>query len=226
VTGDRSTGDRSTGDDETALLAAWRLALPPDAPDAVADAIGRDLLARWSERRRRYHTVEHLAFVLDVIEDAAALADDAAAVRLAAWFHDAIYDPIVSGPGANERASADLAAALLPRLTVAPDQTAEVVRLVLLTADHRVEPGDRNGALLADADLAILGTSPDRYRRYVEAARSEYAAFPDDEFAAGRSTVLTKLLDLDPIYRLATHREAWEARARENMRTELAALGD
>jgi predicted metal-dependent HD superfamily phosphohydrolase len=220
------TGERATGEGETALLAAWRRTLPPDAPDTTADAIGRDLLARWSERRRHYHTIEHLAFMLDVIDGAAAFADDATAVRLAAWFHDAIYDLIVATPGANERASADLAATLLPRLTVAPDQTAEVVRLVLLTADHCVEPGDRNGALLADADLAILGTSPDRYRHYVDSVRSEYAAFPDDAFAAGRSTVLAKLLDLDPIYHLAPHREAWEARARENMRAELAARSD
>jgi predicted metal-dependent HD superfamily phosphohydrolase len=220
------TDERSTGEGPNALLPAWRRTLPPDAPEATADAVGRDLLRRWSERRRRYHTVEHLAFMLDVIDGAAAFADDATAVRLAAWFHDAVYDLIVSSPGANERASADLAAALLPRLSVAPDQTAEVVRLVLLTADHRVEPGDRNGALLADADLAILGTRPDRYRRYVDAVRSEYAAFPDDAFAAGRSTVLARLLDLDPIYRLAPHREAWETQARENMRAELAALNN
>jgi len=213
-----------TDERDTALLEAWRRALPPDAPDATSAAVGRDLLARWSEPARHYHTTEHLAFMLDVIEEASALAYDATAVRLAAWFHDAIYDPVASIAGANERASADLAAALLPRVAVARDQTAEVVRLVLLTADHRVAPADRNGALLADADLAILGASAERYRRYAAAIRDEYAHVPDDAFAAGRSAVLAKLLELDPIFQLAPHREAWQARARENVRAELDEL--
>jgi len=213
-----------TGERDTALLEAWRRTVPPDAPDATSAAVGHDLLTRWSEPTRHYHTTEHLAFMLDVIEDASALADDATAVRLAAWFHDAIYDPVASIPGANEHASADLAAALLPRIAVAREQTAEVVRLVLLTADHRVAPADRNGALLADADLAILGASAERYRRYAAAIRDEYAHVPDDAFAAGRSAVLAKLLELDPIFQLAPHREAWEARARENMRAEFDEL--
>jgi predicted metal-dependent HD superfamily phosphohydrolase len=113
---------------------------------------------------------------------------------------------------------------MLPPLAVDRAQIAEVVRLVLLTADHRVDRDDPNGALLADADLAILGVESDGYRRYAEQVRAEYSHVPDDAFRAGRSAVLTKLLDLDPIYHLAPHREAWESRARANMRAELARL--
>src|SRR6478735_6166231 len=49
-----------------------------------------------------------------------------------------------------------------------------LVRLDLLTADHRPEPGDGDGALLCDADLSILGGEPEEYARYVAAVRKDY----------------------------------------------------
>jgi len=207
------------------LIDRWWAALPSGVDLAAAAAAGAELIDRWSEPARRYHTVEHLAFMLDVVDAAESFAGaDIADVRLATWFHDAVYDPTALAVGANEQASADLAAAMLPPLAVDRAQIAEVVRLVLLTAEHRVDAGDPNGALLADADLGVLGVEPDRYRRYAEQIRAEYAHVPDDAFRAGRSTVLTKLLALDPIYRLAPHREAWEARARANLQAELSGL--
>jgi predicted metal-dependent HD superfamily phosphohydrolase len=209
---------------EVALVQRWCQALPADCGSAAAQAAGAELVARWSEPARRYHTVDHLTFILTVLDEAGSFAADIHAVRLAAWFHDAIYDPRNAEPAANERASAELAAAMLPPLAVPPAQVDEVVRLVLLTADHRVGPDDRNGALLADADLAILAVDEEHYRAYADAVRAEYAFVPDDAFVAGRSAVLAKLLALDPLYYLAPHRAAWEARARANLTAELRTL--
>jgi predicted metal-dependent HD superfamily phosphohydrolase len=206
------------------LIQRWCQALPAERGSAAAQAAGADLVARWSESARRYHTVDHLTFMLTVLDEAAAFADDIHAVRLAAWFHDAVYDPHVAEPTANEQASADLAAAMLPPLAVPAAQIDEVVRLVLLTADHRVEPHDGNGSLLADADLAILAVDAEHYRAYADAVRAEYAFVPDDAFVAGRSAVLAKLLDLDPLYHLTPHRAAWEQRARANLAAELRTL--
>src|SRR5438046_554178 len=79
----------------------------------------------------------------------------------------------------NEERSALLAEAALRRLGV--DAT-EVARLVRLTASHDASAGDRNGALLADADLAILASSPDGYDRYARAIRREYAHVPEDRY--------------------------------------------
>jgi predicted metal-dependent HD superfamily phosphohydrolase len=220
------------------LLGRWRVAVrhPHDAhgptddgaghdatSDAADDAVA-DLISRWSEPVRRYHTLDHLRFMLAVVDDSAVCATDINAVRLAAWLHDAIYDPADLAPGSNERASADLAKTVLARLSVPAARIDEVARLILLTVDHRVALGDANGALLCDADLAILATDADHYRWYAEAIRAEYAQVPDDAFASGRSAVLAKLLDLDSIYHLAPHRDAWEARARANLSAELAAL--
>lgn len=181
--------------------------------------IGADLLRRYAEPHRRYHGVAHLRAVLAAVDDLAGAATDPDAVRLAAWFHDAVYDP---GRDDNERASADLAATALTGHPAAD----EVVRLVLLTATHAPSPGDANGAVLCDADLAILAAAPERYARYAAEVRAEYAAVPDDAFRAGRARILTDLLAHRYLFHTPEGRERFEQAARRNLRTELDLLGE
>jgi predicted metal-dependent HD superfamily phosphohydrolase len=205
------------------LLQAWRDALPRSAPAALAAAIGEDLLARWSLPQRHYHTVDHLRAVLTVVDQHAADAEDATAVRLAAWYHDAVYEPTRVD---NEEASALLAEATLPDLGVVPDRVAEVARLVRLTASHDPIPGDRNGGLLTDADLCVLASAPEVYAAYTAAVRREYAHVPDAAFVAGREAVLTNLLALPRLFHSPELRDRWEDLARSNITRELGDLRD
>jgi predicted metal-dependent HD superfamily phosphohydrolase len=184
--------------------------------------IGADLLRRYGEPHRRYHTTEHLAAVLDHVDELAAEAGDAEAVRLAAWFHDAVYDP---SRGDNEERSAVLAERMLADTDLPAVTIAEVARLVRLTTTHDPRDDDRNGAVLCDADLAILAAPPDRYAAYAASVREEYAAVPDDAFRAGRAEILRSLLELPALFRTAPARERWEAAARHNLQTELMLLG-
>jgi predicted metal-dependent HD superfamily phosphohydrolase len=184
--------------------------------------IGADLLRRYGEPHRRYHTAEHLVAVLDHVDELAAEAGDAEAVRLAAWFHDAVYDP---SRGDNEERSAVLAERMLADTDLPAVTVAEVARLVRLTTTHDPRDDDRNGAVLCDADLAILAAPPDRYAAYAAAVREEYAAVPDDAFRAGRAEILRSLLELPALFRTAPARERWEAAARHNLQTELMLLG-
>ncbi|MGH8829433.1 MAG: HD domain-containing protein [Jiangellaceae bacterium] len=200
------------------LLTRW-IALVCASPGA--EAAGRDLLARWSQPHRHYHAVAHLRAVLDAIDELITEAHDADNVRLAAWFHDAVYD---GRPGDDERASADLARDVLGRLGLAPARVEEIARLVLLTADHDPAPGDPSGAVLCDADLAVLGGSPEDYAAYAAAVRSDYAHIDDAVFRTGRVAVLEALLAADPLFRTQVGRARWEATARRNLSTELALL--
>jgi predicted metal-dependent HD superfamily phosphohydrolase len=186
------------------------------------EAIGAGLLRRYYEPHRRYHTTEHLAAVLDGVDELAAEAADADAVRLAAWFHDAVYDP---ARGDNEERSAVLAERMLADSDLPAAAIAEVARLVRLTTTHDPREGDRNGAVLCDADLAILAADPERYAAYAAAVREEYAAVPDAAFRAGRADVLRGLLDLPALFRTRHGRERWETAARHNLETELMLLG-
>ncbi|KNC17223.1 hypothetical protein AC792_14910 [Arthrobacter sp. RIT-PI-e] len=199
-----------------ALTARWA-ALLPGASD-----VGAELLDRWSEPHREYHTPTHLLAVLEGAEALLTPADAALRrpVLLAAWFHDAVYEGVA---GEDERASAELAGARL-RGHLDAGEVTEVQRLVLLTADHAPAPEDRAGALLSDADLAVLGGTPEEYSRYAAAVRAEYARLPDEVFTAGRRAVLRTLVDLDPLYRTAEGRALWAAPARRNLLRELELL--
>jgi predicted metal-dependent HD superfamily phosphohydrolase len=193
------------------------------ASDADLDAAAQYLIGRWTEPQRHYHDVSHLASVLEVIDRFAHLTPNPDRVRLAAWLHDAVYDPRALGD-ANERDSAEFAAVMLQGLGAPEEVAAEVARLVNLTAGHATEDDDPDGELLCDADLSILAAGEDRYAAYTDAIRREYAHVPDDAFRAGRSRVLTELLKLPSIYRLAPIHDEWEARARSNLTAELEQL--
>jgi predicted metal-dependent HD superfamily phosphohydrolase len=180
-----------------------------------------DLLARWAEPQRRYHTTDHLIAVLDRIDELADHAADPDAVRLAAWFHDAVYRPDRSE---NEERSAALAERALPEAGVPAPVTAEVARLVRLTVTHDPAQGDRNGEVLCDADLAVLAGSPAAYADYASAVREEYGFVPDEAFRTGRADVLRQLLALPRLFRTPAGHDRWERAARHNLGTELELL--
>ncbi|MFD6678626.1 HD domain-containing protein [Micromonospora parva] len=207
------------------LLDRWRAAARDAGagPDPDTTRAGEMVIARWREPHRHYHTLAHLTAVLDVVDQHADLAERVDVVRLAAWFHDVVYDPRAAGD-ANERDSATLAGSVLAGLGVPTSTVAEVRRLVLLTAGHSVTQDDRDGALLCDADLAVLAAPPARYERYAAAIRREYAHVPEPAFRAGRAAVLTGLLALPALFRLPPLASRWEEPARANVRRELATL--
>jgi predicted metal-dependent HD superfamily phosphohydrolase len=189
---------------------------------AEALAAGSSLLARWREPHRAYHTATHLAAVLDRLDE---LSRDGveveAAVRMAAWFHDAIYDPRAAD---NEVASAGVAVAVLGPLGFDDATVAEVARLVQLTAGHRPVPADAAGAALCDADLAVLAGPPDANRAYAIAVRREYRHLSDSAFRRGRRAVLEDLRARPQMYATSAGRRRWEAAARANLAAELATL--
>jgi len=210
-TEDRTTNHQSTED----LLDRWETVLPGQR------VMAQDLLTRYAEPHRRYHTVAHLRYVLDRIDDFAGRDHDLFLVRLAAWFHDAVY-AIPEGQISNEEASARLAFRELGRAGLEQEDLNEVARLVRMTSTHQPPPGDRNGALLCDADLAILGASPVAYQRYAAAIREEFAQVDDETFWSGRLEILGPLAESD-IFRTGKGRKLIE-QAHANLLDECESL--
>ncbi|MFE6101088.1 hypothetical protein ACFVQ4_14085 [Streptomyces laurentii] len=212
---------------EQELLARWTSTLLAArtgraGPDPIP--YGRNLLSRWSEPQRRYHTVSHLRAVLDRIDELADQGGEGGElelVRLAAWFHDAVYRPDRSE---NEERSAALAEKALTEAGLTRHEVAEVARLVRLTVTHDPAPGDLDGETLCDADLAVLASDPDTYTGYTSAVREEYDFVPDPDFREGRAAVLRHLLALPRLFRTPYGAAAWESRARANMERELKEL--
>ena len=219
---------------EELLRAQWQAAVGHGSGGGTsrADDHLERLLARYREPQRRYHTVTHLAAVLGAAEELMGQVEvtDPEAVRLALFFHDAVYDP---RSATNEADSAALARAVLSELEVPAARVDTVVSLIMATR-HRTPPpaaadstsADPDGndtAVVLDADLAILAAEPSRYEAYATGVRAEYAHVDDASWRAGRASVLRAFLDRPAIYLTAPMRRQ-EHRARANLAAELAAL--
>ncbi len=213
------TWDRARVPGPADLLTPFREALG-DAPAAL-DA-GREVLARYAEPHRRYHDQRHLAELLAALRALEPEGPPPPSVVLAAYWHDAVYDPRRDD---DEARSAELAVQALRGLGQPGALVDEVRRLVLLTATHDPDAQDAAGALLSDADLAVLAAGGARYAAYAADVRAEHAHVPDDAFRTGRSAVLRTLLDRAALYATARGRTWWEAAARANVEGELSRLG-
>jgi len=156
--------------------------------------------------------------VLDCVEK---LRDFPAADRaalLALVFHDAVY---TAGRDDNEAKSAALAREILAPY-IAPEELADIERMILATQHHEPSDDPRMAAVL-DVDMSILGAPWPRYLAYADAVRREYA-IPRQRFDAGRAAFLSKLLQSPAIFRTPPGRAKWEAQARDNIARELRSL--
>lgn len=195
------------------LLERWNSTLPG------REELGFELLERWGEEHRRYHSRTHLLAVLEALDLLTEPALPARSVTLAAWFHDAVYEGIA---GQDEEQSARLAEDRLAIAGLPESVVDEVARLVRLTSTHSPGPGDHAGALLCDADLSILGAEPAAYTRYLTAVREDFAHVSDADFAAGRAAVVRQLLALDPLFHSERAKSLWLDAARRNLEAELS----
>ena len=220
------------------LMRAWDSLLPGHT------ALGEDLLERYEQPHRKYHTSVHLSEMLTALKTLYERHHTATprAVLLAAWFHDAVYE---ANPGEDEAASADLARTALTPLastgSLTNREVTTIAHLIELTASHQLADGIEeytsgaltraDAAFFLDADLAILAADSPRYTRYVAGVRAEYAHYySSDAFTCGRAAILQGFLNRTAIYASDTAHLLWDAPARLNLRTELegyrAALGE
>jgi predicted metal-dependent HD superfamily phosphohydrolase len=201
---------------------AWqRLLLSAGVDPFAGERLFAELVEAYSAPERSYHNLDHVCSVLGAVETQADLARDLAALRFAAWFHDAVYDPRAAD---NEERSAAWAERALSELGIARPTVEAVRRLILLTRSHRVEPDDTDGAIFLDADLFILGMSEAAYRDYARGIRQEYAWVPDEAYRAGRGRVLRSFLERERIYTTPVMFAAFERPARRNVEAELREL--
>ena len=210
------------------LMRAWDSLLPGHT------ALGEDLLERYEQPHRKYHTSVHLSEMLTALKTLYKRHHTATprAVLLAAWFHDAVYE---ANPGDDEAASADLARTTLTPLastgSLTNREVTAIAHLIELTASHQLADSIEeytsgaltraDAAFFLDADLAILAADSPRYTRYVAGVRAEYAHYTPDAFTRGRAAILQGFLNRTTIYASDTAHLLWDAPARLNLRTEL-----
>jgi predicted metal-dependent HD superfamily phosphohydrolase len=176
----------------------------------------QDIAARYSEARRHYHTLEHVAHCLSEIDIPQLDAGDRLAVELAIWFHDVVYE--IPGSG-NERRSAEYFKQFAVLTTLSPEAIDRVVTMILASEKHAADRADKALQIFLDIDLAILGASPERFRQYDRDIRTEYSSIFDAIYYPKRRQLLRQFLMRDAIYLTPEFRDRYEARARENLRS-------
>jgi predicted metal-dependent HD superfamily phosphohydrolase len=185
--------------------------------EAVGDVFD-DLVRRYGEPTRHYHTLDHVGHVLETIKTFSPLP---LSLYFAIFLHDVIYD---THAAANEERSAEYAQCVLKRLGLSRELREETARLILLTKTHETTAEDARGQALLDADLSILGADEATYEAYAAAIRREYAWVSDDDYRAGRRKVLERFLARPRLYFTDWGFAQNEARARANLAREIARL--
>lgn len=178
-----------------------------------AHEVYNDLVARYSEPHRAYHTLVHIGHCLDEFEQVRQLATNPDAVELALWYHDAIYDTKTKD---SEERSATLAVEVAKNALL-PDDFGQSVANLITATKHTASPTDPDVQLLVDVDLSILGQPENKFDEYEQQIRKEYEWVAEDAFVAGRSAILKSFLDRSTIYSTPFFLDKYEAQARANI---------
>jgi predicted metal-dependent HD superfamily phosphohydrolase len=216
--------------DDAALGATW---------DAAWSSLGRpapaglqaELMAAWSEPHRHYHDQRHLRECMALWTRWRDHSPRAGEVAIALWFHDAIYDPQAPVSGSNELNSAAWAARSLVRAGADSDTAQRVHDLVMATQHGFTQEtapvalgANLDAQLLVDIDLSILGSPAERFQRYDQDVRKEYAWVPGFRYQEARAQVLQSFLDRPRLYHGGHTVALLEAQARINLAAALSRL--
>jgi predicted metal-dependent HD superfamily phosphohydrolase len=206
----------SNKDLEVAWQAGWQsLELPAPAAPRLAE-----VLARWDEPHRKYHTLQHLRECLALFDAHRDLAVHAGEVAIAIWFHDAVYE---TRRHDNEAESAAWAARVLAEAGASSEVVGRVRALIMATRHDGVVAG-ADARLLVDIDLAILGASPTRYAQYERQIREEYEHVPELLFREKRAEILRRFRAREPLFDTPAFVSAFESAAKANLVRAIAAL--
>lgn len=194
--------------------------LSPRSDIAPAELLWHMTEALYAHPPRTYHTLAHVAAVLEILSQFTSLAANSDEVEFALFLHDAIYIP---GRTDNEARSADAAAMFLRKLACDDAVTQRICGLILATA-HGQERLNGDAALIADIDMAILAAPPDAYDHYAASIAAEYAFAGPERYRAGRRAFLEEQLARSSLFSTEAFRSRYEAPARQNIARELASI--
>ncbi len=211
---------------EDTVAAVWR-ALFAGQPEGASERALRDVLDRYAEPHRHWHTLRHVSEMLAFV--AAHPGGGHPAQMLDVIFHDVMYDPRSK---TNEEDSYWLREEVLrqfgPLYEGAPAQRRvrgvdppDSDDTILATRTHR--SSDPRTQVVLDADLEVLSRPWKEYRDYAARIRREYAHVSDEDFRAGRAAFMRAFLQRPALYFTAPMQER-EPLARANLAREIALL--
>ena len=205
---------------EPVLSSSWNRCWTSLGASGDGLALLQRLVSAYEESQRKYHTIQHLAECLSLLERNLDLAMEPAEVEISLWFHDAIYNVKATD---NEARSAQWAGSELERAGVTPERIDRVKQHILATR-HSALPEGQDQRLLVDIDLSILGAPRPRFEQYEAQVREEYSWVPGFLFRRKRRSILQEFLARSPIYNTPRLQGMLELQARENLAYSLQQL--
>ena len=203
---------------EQLRLSWFNLLDKSSAEKKLGDKIFTSLTNSYSEPARSYHNLKHIYDLLHYIDQIENIAENVNVLQFSAWFHDYIYDPQSLN---NEARSAVYAIKSLRQLNI-DRQTIDIVeQIILSTKNHQPLIKNIDNLLFLDVDLAILGTTPNKYQKYTRAIRQEYSHLSNRDYLIGRRKVLTQFLNRKRIYYTDYFYQNLELAARKNLQAEV-----
>lgn len=226
------------------------LAIGATASKEELAAHARKLITLWCAPERCQHGISHLLEMLARFDVLAPETPHADCVRIAAWYHGVVFstadqEVYTRNGGEDEQASAEFAATELRKLGV-PEEAVNRIKKLIIGLKVRgageckpsAEPGarhvhacetsvleaiDMDQQALRDAHLGTLAVEPQKYRKYGQRLRQEYAHIPLRHFLTSRIQIIQKLLSRKKLF-VSPLASSWEEVARQNLISELARL--
>ncbi len=170
----------------------------------------------YEQPSRTYHNLEHINNMKGWLTESEQFAENPQRIKLAIWFHDAVYDPKRSD---NELKSAEFWIRKMTSLL--PEEPLQWVKLAILATINHYPNADPDIQLLLDLDLASLGASWEIFQENSDQIRQEYIHVPDKDFREGRKLFLQEMLDRSRIYGTNFWYDKLEHHARNNIKRSL-----
>lgn len=182
-----------------------------------------ELRTAYGEKHRGHHTLEHIADMLREAEDFPL--HDRIAFKAAILYHDFVYDVKNYGTeNSNEKLSAQACQRILNRYGIGNGIAVRVTSLIRMTEKHEVPEDDAEAALFMDIDMAVLGASRERYRRYCMGIAREFVpTLGAEAYLIGRREFLEGQIAKEHIFK-TDHYAHLHEQARENAQYELTIL--
>jgi predicted metal-dependent HD superfamily phosphohydrolase len=190
------------------------------ADKSVIEALWTEIETNYSNRKRYYHTLDHLENLLRQLKGIKSQIADWNTILFSIYYHDIIYNALKND---NEEKSPLLAEKRMKSISVPDEIINRCKQQILATKTHHVSL-DKDTNFFTDADLSVLGQDWNTYLNYCAQIRKEYSVSPDLIYKPGRKKMLLHFLQMHRIFKTDYFFEKFEAQARQNLRQELEEL--
>ena len=186
----------------------------------VANELWTEIEQNYSNKKRHYHTLQHLNSLLEQLTEAKKEIQNWDAILFTLYYHDIVYNTLKSD---NEEKSAALAKTRMTQIAVSTQTIELCYNQILATKSHQTSSNSDTN-YFTDADLAVLGKSWETYATYYKNVRKEYAIYPDFLYNRGRKKVIKHFLAMDRIFKTDFFYYKFETQAKQNLNQELNLL--